>query len=255
MHQSASWVLLLSLVSQAAQARWAMTQQPAQERAHACQEQVSFCYNACGAVARTTTNFCNIRTMGWNCVCADKAAEARVRHYEWPIAGAECRAALNMCNNGCAARADAQQRATCFTSCTSDYPCNTAAAPMSSLRVQGASDKPAGFIPPTDDKDIEISIGMKFDTGDGDQGSGSRRMQKSGDLGALPKTIPRDSDDDAAGRAGAGRGGSRGRDGGGSGGKDGSGGREIVSAATKQLGGVPLHVLAGVLVLGSAALH
>ncbi|KAJ2846871.1 hypothetical protein IWW36_004140, partial [Coemansia brasiliensis] len=122
--------------------------------------------------------------MGWDCACESKATEAKVRHYEWPMAIAECRAALNMCNDGCAANPDAQKRPLCFTSCASDYQCSTPAAPMSSLRVKGANEKPAGYIPPTDNKVIELSMGMKFGTG-----------KKSGDLGSLPKAIPQDDTD------------------------------------------------------------
>ncbi|KAJ2351916.1 hypothetical protein GGF43_003897 [Coemansia sp. RSA 2618] len=250
MYRSVGWMLLLALLGQPALAKWAMTQQPAEERVRACQEQVSFCYNACGMVARTTVNFCNIRTMGWNCACADKAAEARVKMYEWPVAVAECRAALSMCTNGCAARTDANSRAMCFTSCTSDYQCNTAAAPRSSLHVQGANDKPNGYIPPTDNRDIELPMGMKFGSDSDDQGS--QRMQKAGDLGSLPKIIPK-SDDDTEQADGA-KAGGRGNGGPGHRHRDGTRGQEIVSSAAghRQL---LANILAGALALGCAALQ
>ncbi|KAJ1728970.1 hypothetical protein LPJ61_003752 [Coemansia biformis] len=187
----AGWALVLGLLSQAAQAKWALTLRPADERARACQEQVSFCYNTCGSVARTAQNFCNIRTMGWNCACADQAAERKIRRFEWPIASAECRAALAMCNDGCAARDNGSGRSACYASCTTDYPCNTAAAPASGLRVQSANDLPAGYIPPADDRDMELPIGMKL--GVDAQGQGAS------DPGVLPKVVPRR--DDAPGAA------------------------------------------------------
>ncbi|KAJ2078360.1 hypothetical protein H4R24_004530 [Coemansia sp. RSA 988] len=194
------WAIVLTILAQIAHARWAFTQQPAEERAHACQEQVSFCYNTCGSVTRTKVNFCNIRTMGWNCACADKTDEAKVRHYEWPIAVAECRAALNMCNTGCSSHINGNERAACYTNCTVDYSCNTDAAPMSSLHVQGAEEKPAGYIQPLDDKDIELPIGMKFDSD-----AGSSRSQDAGDLGTLPKIIPRGDDVSATDSPGGGK--------------------------------------------------
>ncbi|KAJ2610753.1 hypothetical protein H4S08_003472 [Coemansia sp. RSA 1365] len=142
--------------------------------------------------------------MGWNCACDDKAAEAKVHHYEWPIAVAECRAALNMCNTGCASHTNGNEQAACYTSCTTDYACNTATAPMSALHVQAAEEKPAGYIQPLDDKDIELPIGMKFDP-DVDSS-----QSQSGDLGSLPKIIPRNGNDSAAGSSNGGKGKSNG---------------------------------------------
>ncbi|KAI8322421.1 hypothetical protein GQ54DRAFT_249154, partial [Martensiomyces pterosporus] len=111
---------------------WSMTQMPAEERAHACQEQVSFCYNVCGAVASTEKNFCNIRTMGWNCVCNGKSTYERdFPEHEWPIAIAECRAALGSCNDGCASQANPNEKIRCLTTCTTDYQCSTSEAPRS----------------------------------------------------------------------------------------------------------------------------
>ncbi|KAJ2789990.1 hypothetical protein H4R21_006608, partial [Coemansia helicoidea] len=162
-----------------AQAKWALTQRPADERARTCQEQVSFCYNACGSVAATTTNFCNIRTMGWNCACATAAAEGRIRRYEWPVAIAECRAALTMCSDGCMAQENGSGRLACFATCATDYPCNTPSSPASSLRVQAASEQPAGYIPPVDDRDIELPIGMKLGAG--------APGQAASDPGVLPR--------------------------------------------------------------------
>ncbi|PIA16589.1 hypothetical protein COEREDRAFT_86971 [Coemansia reversa NRRL 1564] len=199
-----AWAIVLTPFGQSAHAGWAFTQQPAEERAHACQEQVSFCYNACESVALTRVNFCNIRTMGWNCACADKADNAKVRHYEWPIAVAECRAALNMCNTGCASHTNGNEQAACYTSCTVDYACNTATAPISALHVQAAEEKPAGYIQPLDDKDIELTIGMKFDS-DADS-----NQSQSGDLGSLPKIIPRDGNASAADSSDGGKGKSNG---------------------------------------------
>ncbi|KAJ2786189.1 hypothetical protein H4R18_000036 [Coemansia javaensis] len=188
------WAVALGLAGHGAQAKWALTQRPADERARACQEQVSFCYNSCGSVMGTTTNFCNIRTMGWDCRCASPAAEARVRSHEWPVAIAECRAALGMCTDGCLARENGAGRSACFASCTADYPCNTAAAPASSLRVMAPADKPPGYIPPVDDRDIELPIGMKLGSGSLGQGAS--------DPGALPRVVPRDSDTRATAAAG-----------------------------------------------------
>ncbi|KAJ1855561.1 hypothetical protein GGH12_003305 [Coemansia sp. RSA 1822] len=250
MYKLACVILLLALLGQTALAKWSMTQQPAEERARTCQEQVSFCYNACGTVSRTTVNFCNIRTMGWNCACEDKAAEARVRQHEWPATVAECRAALGMCNTGCAARTDGIARAACYTSCTTDYQCSTAAAPRSSLQVQSISDKPAGYIPPIDNRDIELTIGMKFDSKVDDQSS--RRMQKSGELGSLPKIVPKSDDDSDEDLAGSGKAGG----GVGSGHKhrNGSKGQEVVSLATSQHQ-LLTGFLAGALALACAALQ
>ncbi|KAJ1741577.1 hypothetical protein LPJ78_003588 [Coemansia sp. RSA 989] len=246
MHKSASWLLLLSLASQTVYAKWAMTLRPAEERARACQEQVSFCYSACGSVARTNTNFCNVQTMGWDCACESKATEAKVRHYEWPMAIAECRAALNMCNDGCAASLDAQKRPLCFTSCASDYQCSTPAAPVSSLRVKSANEKPAGYVPPTDSKVVELSMGMKFGTGN-----------KSGDLGSLPKAIPQDdadqgSNEDDNRRHDSGKYRPHGIDA-----NEGRRAQLSEAGARWQLVGssVPLYVLAGALALGNTVFY
>ncbi|KAJ1665909.1 hypothetical protein IW140_002835 [Coemansia sp. RSA 1813] len=178
-----------------ASAKWAFTQQPADERARACQEQVSFCYNACGSVARTAVNFCSIQTTGWNCACNSGGGERRVRSYEWPMSVSECRAALKICNDGCTSNTSANERGSCYTSCTTDYQCNTNEAPRSSLRVNSAYDKPKGYIPPVDEKDIELTIGMKFGDSESDQG---RKTRHAGDPGALPKTIPKSDDTESA---------------------------------------------------------
>ncbi|KAJ2414641.1 hypothetical protein GGI10_002254 [Coemansia sp. RSA 2530] len=143
-----------------------------------------------------------MRTMGWNCACASGAGERKVRHYEWPIAVAECRASLATCNAVCAEKTNGNDRVACYTSCTTDYLCNTVEAPVSSLRVQSINEKPAGFMPPTDDKDVELPIGMKFGSGASDQDEGSKRQQKLSDPGTLPKIVPRN--DDAPDAAGAG---------------------------------------------------
>ncbi|KAJ2162163.1 hypothetical protein GGF46_000905 [Coemansia sp. RSA 552] len=240
------WVAF-AVLGQAVQGRWAMTQLPAEERARDCQEQVSFCYNTCGSVARTTVNFCNIRTMGWNCECSSKAAERSVHGYEWPISVSECRAALSTCNQNCAARANANERPACFTSCTVDYPCNTGAAPSSKLRVLGVNDKPAGYIPPLEDKDIELAIGMKFDLGSGD---GGQQAQRTGDVGSLPKIVPKDDSDMQ------GSGGSR-KSGGSRPGAGGDGQRDVAaaSAAGSDRASAWRVLASGALLAASAALY
>ncbi|KAJ2747633.1 hypothetical protein GGI20_000282 [Coemansia sp. BCRC 34301] len=196
-----SCAVILAFAGHATSIKWSFTLASADQRAHACQEQVSFCYNSCKSVANTATNFCNMRTMGWNCACASGAGERMVRHYEWPIAVAECRASLATCNAVCADKTNGNERVACYTSCTTDYLCNTVEAPVSNLRVQAVNEKPAGYIPPTDDRDIELPVGMKFGSGASEQDSGSKRQQKMSDPGVLPKTVPRD-DDDAAAKAG-----------------------------------------------------
>ncbi|KAJ2824087.1 hypothetical protein GGI24_003501 [Coemansia furcata] len=143
-----------------------------------------------------------MRTMGWNCACTSGAGERRIRHYEWPVAVAECRASLATCNAVCADKANGNDRVACYTSCTTDYLCNTVEAPVSSLRVQAINEKPAGYIPPTDDKDVELPIGMKFGSGASDQDDGSKRQQKLSDPGTLPRIVPRDDDAPDAARTG-----------------------------------------------------
>lgn len=185
--------VVLAATSQVSEAKWSLTSLPADQRAQTCQEQVSFCYNACRSVSTTATNFCNIRTMGWDCACASNVRGKLVRHYEWPIAVAECRAALAMCNEGCSSRTNPIERVSCSTLCLTDYPCNTADAPKSSLRVKGINDKPAGYVPPNDDQDIELTLGMKFDAGDSSSSDGKRKP-RGNDPGNLPKIIPREGD-------------------------------------------------------------
>ncbi|KAJ2551442.1 hypothetical protein EV175_003692 [Coemansia sp. RSA 1933] len=195
-----AFAIAVLLGSHPASAKWAFTQQPADERARACQEQVSFCYNACGSVSRTAVNFCNIQTTGWNCACNSGGGERKVRSYEWPMSVSECRAALKTCNDGCTSNTGANERGSCYTLCTTDYQCNTNEAPRSSLRVSSAFDRPKGFIPPVDDRDIELTIGMKFSDAESDQG---RKTLHAGDPGALPKTIPRIDETEGAGGGGS----------------------------------------------------
>ncbi|KAJ2588769.1 hypothetical protein H4R99_007686 [Coemansia sp. RSA 1722] len=183
-------------VVQTANAKWSITQLPSSERAHVCQEQVSFCYNACRSVANTAVNFCNIRTMGWNCACSSGSGEKRVRHYEWPMEIAECHAALATCNDACMAKVNGNDRVACFTGCTTNYPCNTVEAPFSTLRVQSVFDKPTGYMPPTDNKDIELTIGMKFGADTPGMDDAEKRLQRTNDPGMLPKIVPRSADDD-----------------------------------------------------------
>ncbi|KAJ1734797.1 hypothetical protein LPJ72_002189 [Coemansia sp. Benny D160-2] len=243
-------VAAIVLGSQPASAKWAFTQQPAAERARACQEQVSFCYNACGSVAGTAVNFCNIQTTGWNCECNGGAGERNVHRYEWPMAVSECRASLATCNDSCTRNTSASERGACYTSCTANYQCNTAEAPRSSLHVKGAYDRPRGYIRPVEDKDIDLTIGMKFDDGGSEQGRS--KLQSTGDPGALPKRIPRTddgegSDDGSPGKdhtgAGSGKGpGSShgGRRKGGAGQRDGSGAGAVSAAGPTQR---PAHLL------------
>ncbi|KAJ2846304.1 hypothetical protein GGI22_006286, partial [Coemansia erecta] len=73
--------------------------------------------------------------------------------------------------------------------------CNTNEAPRSSLRVGGAHDRPKGYIPPLDDMDIELTMGMKFGESESDQG---RKVAHAADPGALPKTIPKLGDAETA---------------------------------------------------------
>ncbi|KAI9506106.1 hypothetical protein BX070DRAFT_250006 [Coemansia spiralis] len=242
-----AFVVALAYGSQPVSAKWAFTQQPAAERARACQEQVSFCYNACGSVANTDVNFCNIQTTGWNCACSSGAGDRNVRHYEWPISASECRAALATCNDGCSAHTNTNERVTCFTSCATDYQCNTIEAPMSSLRVNGAYDKPSGYIPPVDDKEIELTIGMKFDgAASGQDGSNSHKAHRVSDPGVLPKSIPRlNNADNADDYSGANKANGNNRKNpsarpnskykGGSGQRDGSGAAMPVSSASQTL--------------------
>ncbi|KAJ1873762.1 hypothetical protein LPJ57_004895 [Coemansia sp. RSA 486] len=157
---------------------------------------VSFCYNACRSVANTAVNFCNIRTMGWNCACSSGSGEKRVRHYEWPMEIAECHAALATCNDACMAKVNGNDRVACFTGCTTNYPCNTVEAPFSTLRVQSVFDKPTGYMPPTDNKDIELTIGMKFGADTPGMDDAEKRLQRTNDPGMLPKIVPRSADDD-----------------------------------------------------------
>ncbi|KAJ2490771.1 hypothetical protein IWW37_002874 [Coemansia sp. RSA 2050] len=163
-----------------------------------------------------------MRTMGWNCVCASGAGERKIRHYEWPVAVAECRASLATCNAVCAEKTSGNDRVACYTSCTTDYLCNTVEAPVSSLRVQTINEKPAGFMPPTDEKDVELPIGMKFGSGAPDQDEGSKRQQKLSDAGTLPKIVPRNDDaPDAVGTGG------KSKNGGAKGESDGASGRGL----------------------------
>ncbi|KAJ2891966.1 hypothetical protein GGI21_002264 [Coemansia aciculifera] len=199
-----SCAVILAFAGHATSVKWSFTLATANERAHACQEQISFCYNTCKSVVNTATNFCNMRTMGWNCACAGGAAERKVRHYEWPIAVAECRASLATCNAVCADKTNGNDRVACYTSCTTDYLCNTVEAPVSNLRVQAINEKPAGYIPPTDDRDIDMPVGMKFGSGASDQDGGSKKQQTLSDPGLLPKSVPRDDDNDAAKAGGKG---------------------------------------------------
>ncbi|KAJ2487975.1 hypothetical protein EV174_000212 [Coemansia sp. RSA 2320] len=234
-----------------------MAQLTAAERAHACQEQVGFCYNICKAVVSTATNFCNMRTMGWNCACTSGAGEKKVRHYEWPIAAVECRASLNQCNGACEARPNGNDRVACYTSCSADYLCNTVEAPVSSLRVQTINEKPVGYIAPADDRDIELPVGMKFGSGASELDSDSKRLQKISDPGLLPKVVPRDDDDTTgAAKAGAGKGaGSAKGAGGGGSGLRGSGpgsgfGYEVAASSSVGMA----RMLAGGLAVGSASM-
>ncbi|KAJ2319899.1 hypothetical protein GGI00_006325, partial [Coemansia sp. RSA 2681] len=250
-----SCAVLLAFAGHAASAKWSLTLAPADERAHACQDQISFCYNTCKSVANTATNFCNMRTMGWNCACASGAGERKVRHYEWPVAVAECRVSLATCNAVCADKSNGNERVACYTSCTTDYLCNTVEAPVSNLRVQTINEKPAGYIPPTDDRDIDMPVGMKFGSGASEQDSGSKRQQKLADPGLLPKIVPRDDDDAAdAAKAGGGKGLGSGPI---KGAADGAGGRGLkpgfgsgfgVGAAPSSSVGKARQVLAGRLV-------
>ncbi|KAJ2044876.1 hypothetical protein GGH13_009558 [Coemansia sp. S155-1] len=200
-HALANCAVLLTIASHVASSKWSLTLVSADERAHACQEQVSFCYNVCKSVGNTATNFCNMRTMGWNCACASGAGERKIRHYEWPVSVAECRASLGICNAVCAEKTNGNERVACYTSCTTDYLCNTVEAPVSSLRVQTINEKPAGYIPPTDDKEVELPLGMKFGSGASDQDEGSKRHAKLMDPGTLPKIVPREDDAPDAARA------------------------------------------------------
>ncbi|ORX67805.1 hypothetical protein DL89DRAFT_259057 [Linderina pennispora] len=175
-----------------------MTLEPADARASVCQSQVSSCYNACGSVASTIKNFCNVRTMGWNCMCMNRAAEKAVGDHEWPIATAECRAALNACNDSCAVKQDPTEKLVCFTSCTADYQCNTQSAPKSNLRVLNVNDKPKGYLPPVDDKEIGLTIGMKFGPNAPGLDSSSRKLQNTDDPASLPKFPPSLDDDESA---------------------------------------------------------
>ncbi|KAJ1647089.1 hypothetical protein LPJ64_001484 [Coemansia asiatica] len=134
--------------------------------------------------------------MGWNCACSGGSGEKRVKHYEWPIEVAECHAALSICNSACAAKVNGNDRVSCFTSCTTSYPCNTIEAPFSSLRVQSVFDKPAGYMSPSDDKDIELTIGMKFGADTPGMDDAEKSLQKTNDPGKLPKIVPRSGDDD-----------------------------------------------------------
>ncbi|KAJ1961751.1 hypothetical protein GGI12_003068 [Dipsacomyces acuminosporus] len=136
--------------------------------------------------------------MGWDCLCKGKGIS--FPEYEWPIAVAECRAALSACTHRCTAKQDGHERAKCFTSCTADYQCSTPDAPRSSLRVHGLYDKPAGYSPPTDDADVELSIGMKFGQDLSDLDAKFKKMQASNDPNALPKSIPRLEDAENAER-------------------------------------------------------
>ncbi|KAJ1814674.1 hypothetical protein LPJ56_002955 [Coemansia sp. RSA 2599] len=151
--------------------------------------------------------------MGWNCACSGGSGEKRVKHYEWPMEVAECHAALSVCNSACAAKANGNDRVSCFTGCTNNYPCNTVEAPFSSLRVQSVFDKPAGYMPPTDDRDIELTIGMKFGEDTPGMDDAEKRLQKTNDPGKLPRIVPRFGDDDSDGNSGKPRGaGADGRD-------------------------------------------
>ncbi|KAJ1880178.1 hypothetical protein LPJ66_011547 [Kickxella alabastrina] len=200
----AGYVIVAALASHAAGSKWSLTQMTAEERGRTCHEQVSFCYNSCGSVANTSVNFCNMRTMGWNCACVGGSGEKRVPHFEWPIEVAECGAALKFCNKGCIERPNDNNRGACFTTCATDYPCNTIEAPFSSLRVQNINDKPAGYMPPIDEKDVELTIGMKFGANTPGMDEADKRLQKATDPGTLPKIAPRVDDNAGAAKGGKG---------------------------------------------------
>ncbi|KAJ2371195.1 hypothetical protein IW150_004703 [Coemansia sp. RSA 2607] len=154
--------------------------------------------------------------MGWNCACSGGSGDKRVKHYEWPIEVAECHSALSICNGSCSLKNNGNDRVACFTACTSSYPCNTIEAPFSNLRVKSVYDKPAGYMPPLEDKDIELTIGMKFGADTPGMDDADKHAQKSNDPGRLPKIVPRsDGDDDDGSPTKSGKG--KGKDKGGNG--------------------------------------
>ncbi|KAJ2722391.1 hypothetical protein GGI07_003353 [Coemansia sp. Benny D115] len=90
-------------------------------------------------------------------------------------------------------------------------------------RVHKINERPAGYMPPLEDRDIELTIGMKFGTGAPDMSDSEKRLQRSNDPGVLPKIIPRSDNEDnlengqkgkgkhakgGAGQGGSGKGGS-----------------------------------------------
>ncbi|KAJ1723418.1 hypothetical protein LPJ53_002228 [Coemansia erecta] len=153
--------------------------------------------------------------MGWNCACNGGSGDKRIKHYEWPVEVAECHAALSTCNGSCALKSNGNDRVACFTGCTSSYPCNTIEAPFSNLRVKSVYDKPAGYMPPLEDKDIELTIGMKFGADTPGMDDADKRAQKTNDPGRLPKIVPRsdDDDDDSVAKPGRGKGKNKGGNG------------------------------------------
>ncbi|GAA6015288.1 hypothetical protein JCM11491_001000 [Sporobolomyces phaffii] len=81
-----------------------LTEESASTRTSICNQTTQFCATSGCSIsgANVTTNFCNPETMGWNCLCNDKA-ESRLQPLTVPVNTYDCRlrtaACLDQCSN------------------------------------------------------------------------------------------------------------------------------------------------------------
>ncbi|KAI9593122.1 hypothetical protein BDF19DRAFT_449552 [Syncephalis fuscata] len=129
----------LALIATAAslvQAEWQITSLPIGEREGICSQNTAYCLNNCNNKA--PMNFCNAKTMGWNCGCAEKTPD--LAEASWPIVRAECRGRATDCQSTC--QKDPAKMTDCYAKCADTYQCDAGKMPASNLRVKDVSTAP-----------------------------------------------------------------------------------------------------------------
>ncbi|KAI8056937.1 hypothetical protein BDF22DRAFT_668598 [Syncephalis plumigaleata] len=131
-------LVLLAATAAVVRAEVQLTEADEGVRANICAQNKGFCITNCGGEKKAPMNFCNPKTMAWNCGCSDKVPD--LPDHRWPIVFKECEFRSQHCETECQKNPPTAPQ--CQVKCRETYNCNEGKMPPSHLRVDDVSAVP-----------------------------------------------------------------------------------------------------------------